>query len=446
MSLLFDYKNLEFSPVEYINYITLKLGERSLYKNKFVQNFLQDYIDKYNLKSYKESVYFITQNLTEKPKCKICSKETRFKKEENRYLTTCSVSCSNKLNSIAKAESNKNSFLLKKLPKLLEENNVEIIGEYKGIKEENNFRCLKCGNTWTQKNIHNGIYCRECTPKIAGYSLQEKEVLNYIKSIYDGKILENDRSLDIELDIYVPELNIAIEYNGLYWHSSKFKEKKYHLNKTEICENNNIQLIHIFENEWLNKKEIVKSILKAKLGKTTNRIYARKCKIKEVPSKIANDFLDKNHIQGKDNAPIRYGLYYNGDLVQLMTLKRSHRSKEKYMELKRSCSILNTNVIGGFSKLLKYVKSKINEDIITFGDRRYSYKENVYSKIGKFIAITPPNHFYINGNILEGREKYQKHKLKDIFENFDSSKTAIQNCHDNDLYEIYDCGNWKYIL
>jgi len=248
------------------------------------------------------------------------------------------------------------------------------------------------------------------------------------------------------LDIYIPDLGIAIEYNGLYGHSSLFKDKKYHFNKTEICENNNIQLIHIFENEWILKKEIVKSILKSKLGLNTNRFFARKCTIKEVSSKESNKFLEDNHIQGKDNAPHRYGLYFNNNLIQLITFKRSHRSKAKYLELKRSCSILNTTVVGGFNKLLKYAKNIFKEDIITFADRRFSSKNNVYSKIGNLIDIIKPNHFYIENLNLASREKYQKHKLPNILEKFDISLTAIENCHNNNIYEIYDSGNLKYIL
>jgi hypothetical protein len=292
--------------------------------------------------------------------------------------------------------------------------------------------------------------CLELNIDFYGYynniSKAEKEVYDFIKTFYNGEILENDRSFGVEFDMYIPELKIAIEYNGLYWHSARFKDKRFHLNKTEIAEKNNIQLIHIFENEWINKKEIVKSILKAKLGFSGKRIFARKCLIKEVPSKISNKFLEDNHIQGKDNSPFRYGLYYNDELVQIFTLKRSHRSKDKYLELKRSASKIGHNIIGGFGKLLKHAKRIHNEDIVTFADRRFSSKDNVYKKFGKFVQKTNFNHFWINGLELKSREAYQKHKLKDILEHFDDSKTAIENCHDNDIWEIYDCGNFKYIL
>ena len=449
-----DYKNfllysndiLLMNSLEYIEYIENLLGERALYKNKHTQKYLETYMLANKLNSFKEAVYWIKNEITDIPKCDMCHKNTRFKKEENKYLSTCSSACSNKLNSEAKVESRNANFITKKLSSTLSAAKVELTSEFSGIKSKNSFRCLECNNTWSQPSMVNGIICRECIPKIAGYSLQEKEVLNYIKTLYKGEILENDRSLGIELDIFIPELNVAIEYNGLWWHSARIKAKKYHLNKTEICEKNNIQLIHIFANEWLFKEDIVKSILKAKLGFSDKRVYARKCKIKEVPSKVSNKFLNDNHIQGKDNAPFRYGLYFNEEIIQIFTLKRSHRSKEKYLELKRSASKLGYSVVGGFSKLLKHAKKIHNEDIITFADRRYSNKNNVYSKVGEFIGIVPINHYWVNGLELKSREVYQKHKLKDILKVFDETKTAIENCHDNDIWEIYDCGNFKYKL
>jgi len=445
--LLYSNEILKLSPLEYINFIENKLGERSLYKNKHVQDYLtKKYINNQIANSYKEAIFIIKNQITEKPRCQNCNKPTRFKKEENRYLSTCSTKCSNKINSQGKVEGNKKSFIKRKLPKFLKIYNAELLEDFKTFREPHRCRCLKCGNEFTMNVLTNGIICRECTPKIAGFSKEEKEVLDYIKEIYKGKILENDRSLGVEIDIYLPEIKLGIEYNGLYWHSSVHKDKNFHLNKTETCEKNNVQLIHIFANEWLEKKEIVKSILRSKMGLNKDKIFARKCEIREVPSKESNNFLEENHIQGKDNSPHRFGLYYKNKLVQLLTLKRTHRSKTKYLELKRSCTILNTSVVGGFSKLLKHTKNIFNEDIITFADRRYSSKDNAYNKIGELIDTIKPNHFYIEGLTLVSREKYQKHKLKDIFENYDPELTAIENCHINGIFQIYDCGNYKYLL
>ena len=113
-----------------------------------------------------------------------------------------------------------------------------------------------------------------------------------------------------EIDIYIPQKRFGIEYHGLYWHSEIYKPKNYHLLKTNECNKNGISLIHIFEDEWLYKKEIVVSILLNKIKQINTNIYGRKCEIREISSKISKDFLNKNHIQGNVNSKVKIGLYY----------------------------------------------------------------------------------------------------------------------------------------
>ena len=101
--------------------------------------------------------------------------------------------------------------------------------------------------------------------KINSISNKEKELLKYIESIYDDKIIENNTNIIAnnnhryyELDIYLPKLHIAFEFNGIYWHSIKYKDKYYHQRKTLLCYAQNIQLIHIWENDWDNNNELIK--------------------------------------------------------------------------------------------------------------------------------------------------------------------------------------------
>ena len=183
--------------------------------------------------------------------------------------------------------------------------------------------------------------------------------------------MQNDKHLiyPYELDIFSPKYNIAIEYDGLYWHNEKNVDMNYHLMKTELCENKGIQLIHIFEDEWTDKQDIVKSRLKSIFGVIDNRIYARKCEIKEVSHNESKLFLEKNHIQGNVNSKYRYGLYYNNELVSLMTFGNMRKSlgsktKNECYELLRFCNKLNTSVIGGASKLFKHF-IKINYSTTT---------------------------------------------------------------------------------
>lgn len=269
------------------------------------------------------------------------------------------------------------------------------------------------------------------------------KILNYRK-IFNGKC---------EVDIFLPEIKLGIEYNGLMFHSEgnlnkgKIKDinKNYHLNKTEMCENKGIQLFHIFEGEnidlWL-------SMINNKLG-LNKKIYARKCIIKEIDTKECSYFLNENHLQGSIPASIRIGLYYESELVQVMTFGKSRFNKKYDFELLRLCSKKFINVIGGASKLFNYFLIKYNpKSIISYANRRFS-QGKIYEILGfKKIGITKPNYFYFmpdsKDHRLMTRIKFQKHKLKGILENFDPTISESENMFNNGYRRIFDCGNLVY--
>jgi very-short-patch-repair endonuclease len=176
------------------------------------------------------------------------------------------------------------------------------------------WHCNKCGNDFIGKIKHGKhiARCLNCYPY--SESKPEQDILDYINSITSNlQIFQHNRSLlkPLEVDIYIPEKKLAIEFDGIYWHCDDIlQNKNYHLNKTELCEKQGIQLIHIFENEWIYKQDIVKSRLKNLLGIYDKTIYARKCEIKEVNSKISKAFQEENHIQGSVNAKVSIGLYF----------------------------------------------------------------------------------------------------------------------------------------
>ena len=290
-----------------------------------------------------------------------------------------------------------------------------------------NHGCLKCG---------------------LSYDKSELELVEFIKSL-NLDFEHNTRKIipPLELDIYIPSKNIAIEYNGLYWHSEEFKDKNYHLNKTEECEKLAIQLIHIFEDEWLYKQDIVKSRLKNILGFTTIRIFARKTEIKLVSSDIAKSFLDSNHIQGNVNSSIRLGLYYNNELVSLMVFNKPRLGIGTFYdgyELSRFCNKLNCSVIGGANKLLKHF-SRIYQpkQIVSYADRRWSVG-NLYEQLGfKKSNINKPNYSYIIGLKRKHRFGFRKEILKKT--GFDTSnKTEHEIMSERKIYRIYDSGTITY--
>lgn len=284
----------------------------------------------------------------------------------------------------------------------------------------------------------------------------ELEIKEFLESLEPYKIILNDRRLigPKELDFIVQDL--AIEFNGLYWHSYGLNNtnanqgdiyftKNRHLDKTEACESKGIQLYHIFENEWKDpiKQELWKSRIRYKLNKIPDSIMARKCIIKEVHTLEANEFSNQNHLQGAGISSIRYGLYYKDELVSIMTFKKD--LKYSY-ELNRFCTKKDLVIPGAASKLLKHFEREINPcTLVSYANRRWS-NGYLYKTLGFYRShVSAPNYFYFkNAETLESRISYQKHKLKNKLEIFDPNKTELQNMMENNYRIIYDAGNIIY--
>ena len=324
------------------------------------------------------------------------------------------------------------------------------------IKDDVIIKCGSCNNNYSiDRNVLYYRYqittnpCTICHPKKSGVSISESEIIDFIASL-GINLVSNTREViaPLELDIYIPTHDIAIEYNGLYWHSEKYVNNGYHLNKTELCNNINVKLIHIFEDEWLYKKDIVKSRLKNLLGFTDERIYGRKCEIKEVKTKDKTIFLNENHIQGAVGSKYNIGLYYDDELVSIMTFSNLRKvlglnHKDNNYELIRFCNKLNTTVIGGASKLLKYfIKTYSPSRLISYADRRWS-TGNLYDKLDfKYMNNSKPNYFYVINNKREHRFKYRKDML--ISNGYDPKLTEHQIMTNRQIYRIYDCGTITY--
>jgi len=302
------------------------------------------------------------------------------------------------------------------------------------------------------RNRTDKIICPICNP-LNSYSQLENDTFKFIEKNYFSDILRNKRIIldnKYELDIYLPDLKLAFEFNGVYWHNELNKSDNYHKEKSDLCEEKGIQLIHIWEDDWNYKQEIVKSIILNKLGKTPNKIFARKCEIKEiVDNKLIKNFLEQNHMQGFIGSSIKIGLFYKNELVSLMTFGKKRKfmnssSKENEWELLRFCNKLNTNVIGGASKLFKYFLNVYKpEEIITYADRSYS-NGNLYKQIGfDFIHKTQPNYYYIIDGIRHHRFGFRKDVL--IKEGFNPNKTEHEIMIERKIYRIFNSGNLKYI-
>jgi len=297
-----------------------------------------------------------------------------------------------------------------------------------------------------EQRSENHLYGQGCPKCSCVISRQELELQEWLSDFIDIKT--NDRSLikPYELDIVIPSKNIAIEYNGLYWHSEGAgRDNKYHLNKHNMCKEKGYRLIQIWENEWLLKKAIIKSMILSSINIHDTKIHGRKCTIKSTSPQDSRIFYNSSHIQGFQGG-IHHGLYYNDELVSLMSIKTY---KDYYM-LERFVNRKNTLVHGAFTKLL--MSFNFDMDVITFADVRH-FSGGVYENNGfRYIHTTKPNYWYFKNSTIDitHRRSFQKKKIKERCDNgsmiYDGMLTEYENMVNNKYHRIWDCGNIKFIL
>ena len=504
----------------------------------FSKNFPDEYekINEYSnslsivLLGFKEKIWFFYNNLTERPKCKSCGEEIKFRNRFDKpFGDFCSLECINNNKDEMSLRQKKTfnekygvyyypqhkDFLKKqketKLYKYGDENfnNIEkgkktkqqrygnenyvntekyiktclskygtdnysksnnyqnkITKTYKELYPDINFveinklrvkiKCEKCGETseLTKQLLYERYKrgyetCTHCNP--IGQSLRsgiENEVSEFLKTMSVDHTVSSKILGKRELDILIPEHNTAIEFNGVYWHNELFVTSDYHLKKTVSCQEIGIELIHIFEDEWLFKKDIVKSIIRNRVKKINNTIFARKCVIKEIDSKLCKEFLENNHIQGNVNSKIKIGLFLDKELVSLMTFSKGRilmGGKSNEWELTRFCNKINTNVIGAAGRLFNYFKQNYEyTKIVSYSDIRL-FNGNLYPTLG-FVkkSQSKPNYWYV----INGMRYYRFNFRKDILvkEGFDKNKSEREIMFDRKIYRIYDCGNirWEF--
>jgi hypothetical protein len=291
---------------------------------------------------------------------------------------------------------------------------------------------------WRINNL--GTPCGKCS-QVNNGSKAEREIADWLEQYTE--VSRNDRSIisPLELDIYLPEYKVAIEYNGLYWHNELRKDRNYHLDKTNKCLENGVRLIHIFEDEYENTPTIVKDRLKNMLG-INKRIYARKCEVKKIKPTEANAFIKKYHIQGSGRANVHLGLWHNSELVAVMTFLNGDISKGiTDWELNRFCNKSGVTVVGGASKLFKYfTRHHSTETIISYADRRWSAVSPFYEKLGfEHNKDTVPNYWYILPSEMNRTHRYALRKPSGC------GDTERELRLSEGYLRIYDCGSSKYI-
>jgi hypothetical protein len=280
----------------------------------------------------------------------------------------------------------------------------------------------------------------------------QDEIMELLKSLGITNIIKNDKSIiSKELDIYLPDYKLAIECNGTFFHCERYgnKNKHYHLTKTNLCKEKGVRLIHIFDHKWYSDKTKFESILKAAVNKIDVKYYARKLKLVQVDKKTEKEFFKLNHIQNYKSSNFCLGLVDNeNNLVSAMSFGKSRFDKTYDSELLRYANKIGTIVVGGAAKLFKhYLLLHPTEKIVSYCDLSL-FTGEVYKNIG-FVHThdSPPSYFYTkNYRTSFNRIKFQKHKLKNILNNFDPNITEWENMKNNKWDRYWDCGNsvWSY--
>lgn len=284
-------------------------------------------------------------------------------------------------------------------------------------------------------------------------SSYEKEIMQFIKSICNYTIITNSRSIipPHEIDIYIPEKKLAIEFNGSYWHSNIFKEKRYHQIKSIECVKHNIRLIHIFEYEWRDKeqqnklKQLICDILSTK-----KVVYARDTELKVVNEEDTKDFLNKYHLQGYAQSSVNLGLYHENELLAIMTFGTPRFDNSTDYELIRLAYKSGYTITGGTNKLFKYFINtycKGGSTIISYCDLS-KFTGNTYLSIGmETEGITEPNYVWFNPSNLDLLTRYQTMKSKLIKKGLGEDKqTEDEIMYNMNYFKIYNSGNIKFRL
>lgn len=267
----------------------------------------------------------------------------------------------------------------------------------------------------------------------------EKEITEFIESHgvsirnnYVG-VFDDKR----EVDIYIPDKKIAIEINGLYWHTEKYCQRLKHRNKKDDAYKKGIDLINITDWDWKNKTEIIQSIILNRLGLHDLKIPARKCQIiSSIDTFTARQFFDKNHIKGFKGSGHYVGLSYNDDIVLMV----AYDIRKEMIEISRECSKLNTIVIGGYNRLLKHIILTHKDDntkikkIHSYVDK--DYFNGMFFKKNNWLQLpdTDVGYFWTDGTEKISRYQCQKYKKKEN-----------DTMHSNGFYRFYNSGNYRFV-
>ena len=322
----------------------------------------------------------------------------------------------------------------------------ELIGDIENYKNDKttliHVRCKRCGGEFHRnvRSLQHGK-CNVCYPQ---GSIAQAQITEFIKSL-GLEVKSCDRTVinPLELDIFVPSHNFAIEFNGLYWHSEQFKSSDYHNNKSILAARHGISLFHVFEDEWSDKREIIESMIRQRLGMSITNIDATNCHIVEVSPEDRTLFFENNHIDDDTNASMAFGLTHENSLVACISLRKPfHKKYSESLEVARFCTSIDTSVVGGLNRLsetaLNYVKENGYKNIITNVDTRFGSCDSYENAKFKFIYETAPRFWWTDSDVRYNQFKFRA----DAKNNLTESQVASLN----GVIKIWGCSNKVYQL
>lgn len=448
---------------------------------------------------FQEKLYWQQHHLTDYPKCPICGSVPVFEKYNTGYRTYCSAKCSNSCEE-KQAKTIKTNIerygvaapaLNKDIQAKINKTNRERYGtdwtfQSEIVRDKSKQTCrihygcdwasanpeVKARQTQTQRKKYYIISCNRYCGRIKNNTepctrllpVQKSHSANttielFVQGILDEAGVEYETNKFIlngqQVDIWIPSMNFAIECNGVYHHSLKFKTPSYHINKFKTARDLGIRLLTIWWDQYINHPDIVKSMILTKLGYNNQTIYARKCEVREVSSEDCGDFLEENHIQGNTPTKVRLGLYNNNELVSIMTFVKfagcqgSKQVVDGTWNLNRFCNKRMCRVIGGAGKLLKhFIRTYQPTSIISHSHNDISdghlYKTLGFETDGKINT----SYYYIKGNKRWHRSTFTKAGIvrRGWKDKVDSSWTEREVMEEHKYLCIYDSGTVKWTL
>jgi hypothetical protein len=321
---------------------------------------------------------------------------------------------------------------------------VSLSEDYQNKYDLLKFRCKSCDQILTRSlvAIESGTRCFDCHPK---ESVDQLEIFEFIKTMCPDVELSCRTVIPPkEVDIWIPSKNVAVEFNGLYWHSEKcLRLTSYHDEKTKACLAQGVQLIHVFSDEWRNRREIIMSQIKNMLGFSNRGPGARSCELITLLSNDKSHFFDRTHLDGDTKSEIAFGLVYDGRVLSAMSLRRPfHKKWNDYLEIARFSSDLNVQIPGGLSRLtskcLEYSLNKGYKGLMTYVDTRNGTGKG-YERVGfTEDSVSGPRFWWTNGVQRFNRFKYRADPKRGL--------TQAQVAEEAKVYRIWGCSNRVMVI